>query len=69
MAGFLYFLCIGTTIVADVIDRSKLIVFGDGAATANNIMASDYECKGSKTSLSGGWLRNSAIPFKKGEKK
>jgi hypothetical protein len=52
MAGFLYFIYIVTMIFADVIGRSKLIVFGDSAATANNIMASDDGCKGSKTSLS-----------------
>jgi Domain of unknown function (DUF4386) len=51
-AGFLYFIYMVTTIFADVIGRSKLIVFGDAAATANNIMASDYGCTGSKTSLS-----------------
>ena len=42
MAGFLYFIYIVTTIFADVIGRSKLIVFGDAAATANNIMASEW---------------------------
>ncbi|MCZ7382930.1 MAG: DUF4386 family protein [Candidatus Methanoperedens sp.] len=41
MAGFLYFIYIVTTIFADVFGRSKLVVFGDAAATANNIMASD----------------------------
>lgn len=42
MAGFLYFIYMVTTIFADVIGRSKLIVFGDAAATANNIMASAW---------------------------
>jgi hypothetical protein len=42
MAGFLYFSYIVTTIFAGVIGRSKLIVFGDAAATANNIMASEW---------------------------
>jgi hypothetical protein len=42
MAGFLYFIYIVTTIFADVFGRSKLIVFGDAAATANNIMASEW---------------------------
>lgn len=41
MAGFLYFMYIVTTIVADVFLRSKLIVFGDAAATARNIAASE----------------------------
>jgi hypothetical protein len=43
MAGFLYFIYIVTTIVADVFGRSKLIVFGDAAATAQNIMASEWQ--------------------------
>ncbi len=42
MAGLLYFIYIVTTIFADVIGRSRLIVFGDAAATANNIMASEW---------------------------
>ena len=41
-AGFLYFMYIITTIFADVIGRSKLIVFGDATATAHNIMASAW---------------------------
>ena len=41
MAGFLYFMYMVTTIFADVGGRSKLIVFDDAAATANNIMASE----------------------------
>lgn len=43
MAGFLYLIYIVTTIVADVFGRSKLIVFGDAAATARNIMASEWQ--------------------------
>jgi len=42
MAGLLYFIYIVTTIFAEVIGRSKLIVFGDAAATAHNIMASAW---------------------------
>lgn len=42
MAGFLYLIYIVTTIFADVIGRSKLIVVGDAAATAKNIMASEW---------------------------
>ena len=41
MAGFLYLIYIVTTILADVFGRSKLIVFGDAAATAQNLMASE----------------------------
>jgi hypothetical protein len=43
MAGFLYLMYMATTIVADVFGRSKLIVFGDAAATARNIMASEWQ--------------------------
>ena len=43
MAGFLYLIYIVTTIVADVLGRSPLIVFGDAAATARNIMASEWQ--------------------------
>lgn len=43
MAGFLYLVYIVTTIVADVFGRSKFIVFGDAAATAQNIMASEWQ--------------------------
>ena len=43
MAGFLYFMYIIITIVADVFGRSPLIVFGDAAATARNIMASEWQ--------------------------
>jgi Domain of unknown function (DUF4386) len=42
-AGFLYFIYIVITIVADVFGRSKLIVFGDAAATARNITASEWQ--------------------------
>ena len=42
IAGFLYLIYIVTTIFADVLLRTKLIVFGDAAATANNIMASEW---------------------------
>ena len=34
IAGFLYLIYMVTTIFADVFGRSKLIVFGDAAATA-----------------------------------
>lgn len=40
MAGLLYLLYMVTTIFADVAGRSRLIVFGDAAATSSNIMAS-----------------------------
>jgi hypothetical protein len=43
MAGFLYLVYIIITIVADVLGRSPLIVFGDAAATAKNIMASEWQ--------------------------
>ena len=39
MAGLLYLIYIVTTIFAVVVGRSKLIVFGDTAATAANIPA------------------------------
>ena len=41
MAGFLYLMFLVTLVFAEDAVRSKLIVFGDGAATANNIMASE----------------------------
>ena len=41
MAGFLY-LMIFITLISSSVIRSKLIVFGDAAATANNIMASEW---------------------------
>lgn len=43
MAGFLYFIYIVITIIADVFGRSPLIVFGDAAATARSIMASEWQ--------------------------
>jgi hypothetical protein len=43
MAGFLYFIYIVIHIFASVIGRSKLIVFGDAAATAQNMMASEWQ--------------------------
>ena len=43
MAGFLYLIYIVTTIVADVFGRSPLIVYGDAAATAQNIMAAEWQ--------------------------
>jgi len=43
MAGFLYFIYIVVSIFADVIGRSKLIVLGDAATTAKNIMASAWQ--------------------------
>ena len=42
MAGFLYLIYIVITIATDVC-RSKLIVYGDAAATARNIMASEWQ--------------------------
>ncbi len=43
MAGLFYLLYIVTTILADVLARAPLIVFGDAAATARNIMASEWQ--------------------------
>jgi hypothetical protein len=43
MAGLLYLIYIVITIVADVFGRSPLIVFGDAATTARNIMASEWQ--------------------------
>lgn len=43
MAGFLYFIYIVIHVFANVIGRSKLIVFGDAAATAQSIMASEWQ--------------------------
>ena len=40
MAGVLYFIYFVIHIFADVFGRSKIIVFGDAVATAQNIMAS-----------------------------
>ncbi len=42
-AGFLYLIYIVTTILADVLARSPLIVFGDAAATARNVMAAEWQ--------------------------
>lgn len=43
MAGFLYLIYIVVSIFADVFGRSKIIVLGDAATTAENIMASAWE--------------------------
>jgi len=43
MAGLLYLVYIVVHAFANVIGRSKLIVFGDAAATAQNIMASEWQ--------------------------
>jgi hypothetical protein len=43
MAGFLYLVYIVITIPADVLGRSPLIVYGDAATTARNIMASEWQ--------------------------
>jgi hypothetical protein len=42
MAGFLYFIYIVATMIAQV-SRTKLIVFGDAIATAKNILASEWQ--------------------------
>jgi hypothetical protein len=42
-AGFLYLIYIVTSILADVIGRSSLIVYGDAAATTRNIVASEWQ--------------------------
>lgn len=42
-AGGLYFAYIVTHILADVIGRSNLIVYGDAATTAENILASAWQ--------------------------
>ena len=39
-AGLLYLIYIVVHVSADVIGRSKIIVYGDAAATAKNILAS-----------------------------
>jgi len=41
MAGLLYLLFMVTTIPADVFGRSRLVMLGDAAATAGNILASE----------------------------
>jgi hypothetical protein len=43
MAGALYLIYIVFSIIADVIGRSKLIVLGDAATTAGNILASPWQ--------------------------
>jgi hypothetical protein len=43
MAGFLYLIYIVVHVFANVIGRSKIIVFGDVATTAQNIMASAWQ--------------------------
>jgi len=43
MAGLLYLIYIIITIPADALARSPLIVFGDAATTAQNIMASEWQ--------------------------
>ncbi len=43
MAGLLYLIYIVLSIFADVLGRSKLIVLGDAATTARNIMASAWQ--------------------------
>lgn len=42
MAGLFYLIYLITTIFADVSGRSKLIVYGDAATTASNIMAAEW---------------------------
>lgn len=42
MAGVLYFIYIGLHISADMVGRSGLIVYGDAATTATNILASAW---------------------------
>ncbi len=43
MAGILYFIYFIIHIFADVFGRSKIIVFGDAAATAQNMLASAWQ--------------------------
>ena len=43
LAGFLYLIYMVVEILADVFGRSPLIVFGDAAATAQNIMAAEWQ--------------------------
>jgi hypothetical protein len=43
IAGFLYLIYIVISIFADVLGRSKLIVLGDAATTARNIMTSAWQ--------------------------
>jgi len=41
MAGFLYLIYIVIHVASDVLGRSKLIVYGNAATTAQNILASE----------------------------
>jgi hypothetical protein len=43
MAGFLYLVYFLIHIFADLFGRFKFILFGDAAATAQNIMASEWQ--------------------------
>jgi len=43
MAGFLYLVYLVIQISSDALGRSRLIVFGDAATTARNIMASAWQ--------------------------
>ena len=43
MAGLLYLIYMVVEILADVLGRSPLIVFGDAAATASNIVAHEWQ--------------------------
>lgn len=43
VAGFLYLIYIIVHVLADVFGRSKIIVFDDAAATAQNMMASEWQ--------------------------
>jgi hypothetical protein len=43
VAGFLYLMYMVITIPADALGRSPLIVYGDAATTARNIMASEWQ--------------------------
>ena len=43
LAGFLYLIYMVVEILADVFGRSPLIVFGDAAATASNIVAHEWQ--------------------------
>jgi hypothetical protein len=43
MAGLLYLIYIVIHVFADVIGRSKIIIYGDAAATAENILASAWQ--------------------------
>ncbi len=43
MAGFLYLIYIVIHVASDVLGRSKLIVYGNAVATAQNILASEWQ--------------------------